>query len=568
MQDFTESYMGISVNGGKVLGEAFCYQKDLFGVPCYEISQESVDAEWKRYQSALELAKVQLLEYKKNIKEKLGENEAEVFEIQLALLEDDYLSKALHKELQTTLRNVEFCLKNVIEACLQQFKGHAMLHVRESCLDFNDVTSRILKNLLSISPVAPLKVNLQGKIIVANNLEPSDVVDLADKGIAAIVLADACLNSHAIIVARGLNIPIVAGVEAIHLKVTSNDVLLVDGSEGKVFVNPSKAFADHYLAKTESKKKLTITQKSILDVDFWLSYDAHLTKEFMDSSQVRGIGLLRSESIFLAKDELPKEEEQFLFYKSVVEKFAPYPVVLRVLDVGGDKIAKGSVQREPNPFLGVRGIRYCLHNSGLFKHQLRAMLRASAFGKVQILYPMITGVEDLLQANALLEECKLELRNEKIAYDDSIPIGSMIEIPSAVLLMDHLSNFCQFFSLGTNDLVQYTLAADRTNNLVAKRYGDLHPSILRMLKMVFKNAQTIHTPITVCGEMASSIKGFLVGLALGFRSFCVYGKQIECLKSILCNLSKEDLAFIADKMWSFNNSQEISRFFEKFLNKI
>ncbi len=567
MMKSSRNYRGIGITRGKVLGQVFCYQKDLLGVPCYRISPKDIESEWVRYQVALDLTKTQLLECQKNVKEKLGTNEAEVFEIQLALLDDNYLSKALYKEIESNLYNVEFCLKNVIEVCMRQFKGHAMLHVRESCLDFDDVTSRILKNLLSISSIAPLNANLQGKIIVADNLEPSDVVDLSDKEIVAIVLANTCLNSHAIIVARGLNVPIVVGVEGIHLKVSSHDIILVDGSAGKVFINPSKVFADHYLTESERKKKLGVTQENVLDVDFWLSYDAHLTKEFMNSNQIKGIGLLRSESIFLSKDEIPEEEEQFLFYKSVVEKFAPFPVVLRVLDVGGDKIAKGAVQKEPNPFLGIRGIRYCLYNDGLFKHQLRAMLRASAFGKVQILYPMITGSEDLLQANALLEECKLELRNEKIAYDDSIPIGSMIEIPSAVLLMDHLSKFCQFFSLGTNDLVQYTLAADRTNNLVARRYGDLHPSILRMLKMVYENAHVIQTPITICGEMASSIKGFLVGLALGFRSFCVYDNQVECLKSILCNLNKEDLAFIADKLWAFSNSQDISRFFEKFLNK-
>lgn len=562
-----KQYRGIGVNFGKVFGQVFCYQKNNLGIPHYKISKENVLDEWKRYQNALVKTKMQLLDCQKNMQEKLGENEAEIFEIQLALLEDDYLSKALYKEIEASLCNVEYCLKKVMDTCMHQFKGHEMLHIRESCWDFNDVTSRILKNLLLVIDSPHAKIELKGKIIVASNLEPSDVADFVDKEIAGIVLEEACLTSHAIIMARGLNIPIIVGVEGIYSKVVAGEKILIDGTNGKVFLRPFDWFLEQYLKISEANVKEFKTKKESITVDFWFSYDSHLTGDLLGAHQAKGIGLLRTESVFLSKIELPDEEKQFLFYKSVVEKVAPYPIVLRVLDVGGDKIAKTSFREEFNSFLGVRGIRYCLFNSGIFKKQLRAMLRASAFGKARILYPMITGVEDLLQANALLEECKNELRIEGIPYDEAIPVGAMIEVPSAVLLMEQLSSLCQFFNLGTNDLIQYTLAADRTNSLISKRYSAIHPSFLRMLKIVFENAKNLKIPISVCGEMVSSDIGFLICLAIGFRSFCVYSSQIECLKSILLDLEQEDLSFIFDKIWNFNDSQEIFHFLKNFLNK-
>ncbi len=562
-----KQYRGIGVNFGKILGRVFCYQKNELGIPCYKISKENVLNEWKRYQNALVKTKMQLLNCQKTMQEKLGENEAEIFEIQLALLEDDYLSKALYKEIEASLCNVEYCLKKVMDTCMHQFKGHEMLRIRESYLDFNDVTSRILKNLLSVIDSPYAKVELKGKVIIASNIEPSDVADFIDKEIAGIVLEESCLTSHAIIMARGLNVPIIIGVEGIYSEVIPGEKIFIDGSNGKIFLNPTDGFLEKYLNVSQKKVKNFKTKEKTIEADFWFSYDAHLTKDLLKTGQAKGIGLLRTESVFLNEIELLGEEEQFLFYKSAVEKFAPYPIVLRVLDIGGDKVTKGFSQMESNPFLGIRGIRYCLHNSGVFKKQLRAMLRASAFGKAQILYPMITGVEDLLQANALLEECKAELRLEGISYDETIPVGAMIEIPSAVLLMEQLSSLCQFFNLGTNDLVQYTLAADRTNSLVTKRYNEMHPSFLRMLKVVFENAQKLKMPISICGEMASIDIGFLTCLVIGFRSFCVYPGKMDYLKAILLSLNEEDLSFIMDKIWSFNSSQEILHFLKNFLNK-
>lgn len=561
---FLIEYKGTGISPRKNFGKAFHYQKAPFNVPQYQITKENISQEWERYQKALELTKKQLLTCQKNTEENLGKKEADVFEIQLALLDDDYLSKTLYKELESSLYNVEVCLKKVINSCVHELKRHAMLHIRESYLDLNDVASRIIKNLLLKEHGLGSQEDFEGKVIIAANLEPSDVFKLMGEKIAGIILEDYCIASHAIIIARGLSIPIVVGVKGICRKIANDDTVLVDGTNGKIFVNPSQEYINYYLNTFESNIKLHSNKKNTIKVDFWLTYDPKITKNFIESSDTKGIGLLRSESIFLNRQELPDEEEQFLFYKSVVEKFAPYPVVLRVLDIGGDKIAKSIDQQEPNPFLGMRGIRYCLHDNTLFKQQLRAMLRASVFGKIQILYPMITGLEDLLQANATLEECKQELKNKGIRYTKSIPVGSMIEVPSAVLLMDQLSRNCQFFSLGTNDLSQYTLAADRTNSLVARRYGDLHPSVLRILKMVFENAQKLGMPICICGEMASSVEGFLVGLALGFRSFCVYKDQINYLKTLVNSLKEKDLNSIASKVLNFTCSHEIFKFLNDY----
>lgn len=561
---YSVKYKGTGLSSRKNFGKAFHYQKAPLSVPQYQITKENISQEWERYQKALELTKKQLLTCQKNTEENLGKKEADVFEIQLALLDDDYLSKTLYKELESSLYNVEVCLKKVIDSCVHELKRHTMLHIRESYLDLNDVTSRIIKNLLLKEYSLNSQEDLEGKVIIAANLEPSDVFELMGKKIAGIILEDYCTASHAIVIAHGLNIPIIIGVEGICKKIANDDTILMDGANGEIFVNPSQEYVNHYLNTSTPTTKVHSNKKNAIKVDFWLTYAPNVTKNFIESSNAKGIGLLRSESIFLNRQALPDEEEQFLFYKSVVEKFAPYPVVLRVLDIGGDKIAKSIAQQEPNPFLGMRGIRYCLHDNTLFKQQLRAMLRASIFGEIQILYPMITGLEDLLQANTVLEECKQELKNKGIRYAKSIPVGSMIEVPSAVLLMDQLSRNCQFFSLGTNDLSQYTLAADRTNSLVARRYGDLHPSVLRMLKMVFENAQKLGMPICICGEMASSVTGFLVGLAIGFRSFCVHEDQINHLKTLVNSLKEKDLNFIASKVLNFTCSHEIFKFLNNY----
>ena len=562
-------FQGTSISCGYATGKAGLYRKDLPVIPCYSISKEQVEGEWLRFIKALELTKHQLTDCKKVVAFSMGVDKADVFEVQIALLDDSYIQQQLRSVLISELKNVEFCLEFVVKNCIQKFSQHNVLQVREKYLDLKDVAVRVMKNLLSNSANAHVGSYLEGSIIFTKALEPSDVIFLQKYDIKGIVLEENCSTSHAIILAKGLNVPIVIGLDKICTFVKNGMQVSLNGSSGLVILEPDSKCVKF---NEDSNVAYDAVSRDGFEVDFWLTYDDLLTSEVIKKLGAKGVGLFRSEIAFMEEAGFPDEGCQFQLYKRVVESVSPYPVILRTWDVGGDKFVGNALCKDPNPFLGLRAMRYCLREVKIFKKQLRAMLRASIYGRIKILYPMISSADDLLQANEILEICKKELKLEKIPFDERISVGAMVELPSAVFVLDQLSEYCNFFSVGTNDLVQYTLAVDRTNNNVSEWYEVTHPAILRILKNISDASLRQEIPVSICGEMANSAVSFLMCLGLGFRSFTVHTNQLKMLKNVLHVVDIRELRECVCECVCYKDSKKVLQLFEKkyceILNRI
>ena len=533
---------GQFITQGSAYGPAFWYERNVFSIPCFDITKEQIPHELARLKEARKKTKKQLLLSKEEAVRTFGPKQAKVFDIQIALLDDPYLEQLEQETLVKNLKNAEACLDIVSNRCLQKIKETCIVKTGERYLELEDVTICLIKNLLNYTDKKVFSLP-QDCILFAEKLEPSDVMSLKDEKIVGLVLTENCFAAHAVILARGMNIPIVLGADVKKEQVSHNTWVQLDSKSGAVVLNPVVASLTASLPSQEITDPIS---KDGVCVDFWLTSGSVLPAEKIELLGAKGIGLFRSEEIFLNQPVFLSEEEQFQAYKDRVMAAAPYPIVLRTLDIGGDKTADIVKSKDPNPFLGLRAIRYCLKHQKVFKTQLRAMLRASAFGSIRILYPMISGVMELIEANTLLEQCKKELQQQGIAFDENVPVGCMIEIPSAVCTLDQLAPHCQFWNVGTNDLVQYTLAMDRTNSQVSHWHNMAHPAILRSLKWIVDSASNFNQPVCLCGEMAGLAATFLICLGLGFRSFSIYEDQIPYLKQVLHRASIKDLSKITE----------------------
>jgi phosphotransferase system enzyme I (PtsI) len=415
---------------------------------------------------------------------------------------------------------------------VQAFSEIDDAYLRERAGDLRDVAQRVLNNLLGQVETALNRLADQ-RVVVAIDISPSASASLDRSAALGLVLDSGSKTSHAVIVARSMKIPCVVGLRNLTTRVANGDWAIVDGYDGVVIVNPSESTLFRYGKIQEQKKSFearlleanrqpAITQDGV-EVTLMANIERAEEVANVRTYFAQGIGLYRTEFLFLNSARMPTEQEQFLDYKSVAEAMAPLPVVIRTLDLGGDKPMTGKTDlfpKENNPFMGFRAIRFCLEHQDIFKEQLRAILRASAFGKVKIMYPMISGVEELARANAVLAECREELKARGVAFDPAMEVGTMIEIPSAAATADLLAEQCEFFSIGTNDLIQYLLAIDRVNDRIAHLYEPTHPAILRTLRSVVDEAHRRGLPVSVCGEMAGDpvFAPLLLGLGVDILS--------------------------------------------------
>lgn len=532
---------GIPAAPGIAHGTAFVFLQKELEIPSYEIAEHQIPFEIKRFEEAIITTKNQIINLRNTVEKTFGEQEAKIFDAHLFILEDKALIEETKKEQERSFYNIDYCFHTIAKRYVQNFGNINNTYIRERLADIYDIAKRVLANLLGCKEQNILSL-VEQKIIVADDLSPSDVAKIQKESVLAVIIDRGSRTSHSVIMARSLQVPSVVGLHNATKQITNNDYLIIDGYEGLIIVNPSPEVLAKYDYVKRDKLRLQETYESISSLPS-KTLDGHSISIMVNIGSLQdigklhttssdGIGLLRTESIFLEREEPPSEEEQFKIYQNVIQGLVPLPVTIRTLDIGEDKRLGDLLLREDekNPFMGLRAIRLSLKNTELFKTQLRAILRASAFGKTLLLYPLITNVQEVVQANQILEEVKKELKVHNVPFDEHIEIGLMIETPAAAEIIDLLAPHCTFFRLGTNDLIQYTLAADRSNDLIAHLYEPHHPAILRTLRKVFAAAKEKNIKITVCGEMATDPIYIPLLLGLGADALSIAPSSIPEIK--------------------------------------
>jgi len=568
---------GVAASPGIAIGKAYILEKENLCILEYKIKQEEVEREIKRFKKAVEESKKQVLEIKDKVSKEIGKQEAYIFQSYLNILEDPLLIDGTIEKIKNSRLNAEAALRATYKSFPEKFKAIQSEFIKERFRDVEDVAQRILQNLLE-QPTMSLSHLEEKIIIVAYDLAPSDTVSIDKDKVLGFATDVGGRTSHTAIMARALEIPAVVGLRDITKKVKPGSTIIVDGNSGKVIINPTPRQIERY---KEKKRKFLIYKKSLenlkslppktidgREIELAANIAGPEEVDLAMRDGAEGVGLYRTEYLYMNRSSLPSEEEQLEAYRAVVEKVAPYSVIIRTLDLGGDKfLSHFPVPREINPFMGCRAIRLSLELVEVFKTQLRAILRAAMYGKVKVMYPMISALEEVRKANRILSEVKEELKREGLSFSDSVDIGVMIEVPSAAVMADILAREVDFFSLGTNDLIQYTLAVDRVNEKVAHLYQPLHPTILRLIDNVVKAAHREGIWVGACGEMASDPLGVSVLLGLGVDELSVAPTSILEIKKVIRELNWEETQKIVSHLLNLGTSKQVKRYLDSRIGK-
>ena len=520
-------FRGIAVSAGICRGKILVLDRAQHVIVKRQVIEKEITAEVGRFEKALVQTRQQISEVQRRLIENMGTKEGDVFEAHLLMLEDRMLVDEVIRTIREHKVNAESAFHEVAERYAAALAAVDDEYLRERAADMRDLNSRVLDNLLQVKSQIDLRKISEPCILVGHDLSPSTTAQLDKKMVLGFATDIGGKTSHTAIIARSLGIPAVVGLKTASDEFETGDYALLDGYNGTVIVNPTdqtlfeygqlsriKASLEEKLVEIQKQPAVTLDGKII-----------HLSANIEDQNDIEsviangaeGVGLFRTEFLFISRDSLPSEEDQYKVYRQVAAALKPHPVIIRTLDLGGDKFASHlQLAQEMNPFLGWRAIRFCLAQPELFRTQLRAILRVSAEGNVKMMYPMISGLDELNQANALVETCKAELRAENIPFDEKMDIGAMVEIPSAALIAETLAKRLKFFSIGSNDLIQYTLAADRTNEKVSHLYEPTHPAIMRLIKMTVDAAHQHGVWVGVCGEIAGDpvLAPLLIGLGV------------------------------------------------------
>jgi phosphotransferase system enzyme I (PtsI) len=543
---------GLPVSRGIAIGRAHLVSHAVLEVNHYVLPKHLVHEEVARLDEALATTRNELAGLREYRPQQAAAEFDAFLDLHLMILDDEHISTAAREMISREHCNAEWALKTQMETLVSQFEAFEDAYLRERKTDVVQVVERILKTMSGqpghTPPPTQRDLNL---ILVAHDVSPADLIQLKPHQFSAILTDLGGATSHTAIVARGLNTPCVVGLHHARELIKDNDMLIVDGEHGVVLVNPDKQLLAEYKLRQsqldierQKLKRLKTARANTLDgthielhANIEMPHDIAEVKE----NGATGIGLFRSEFLFLNRDNLPDEEEQFEAYRAVVEGMDGLPVTIRTFDLGADKQLKGAVRVASNPALGLRAIRLCLAEPQLFRAQLRALLRASAYGNLKILVPMLSGASEINQTLQFIETTKQELAAEKIAFNAAVPIGGMIEIPAAALALGAFVRKLDFLSIGTNDLIQYTLAIDRTDEEVAHLYDPLHPAVLQLLAHVIGAANKANVPISVCGEMAGELAYTRLLLGLGLRQFSMNSAQLLATKQRVLTTSLPEI---------------------------
>ncbi|WP_188206873.1 phosphoenolpyruvate--protein phosphotransferase [Alkalibacillus aidingensis] len=534
---------GISASGGLAIGNAHILKerenqidKDLIGTVTEEVD---------KFYQALEASQLEVKELIDETKKKLGDEHAQIFEAHLALLEDPSMTSEVETLIKDSQVSAVFALDQVSQQHISMFEALDDPYMRERANDLKDVMDRVSQHLQGVRRDAFLFQ--KDSVIFAKDLTPSDTVGLDTEKVKGLVTEAGGKTSHTAIMARSLGIPAVVGVGVLGDVVENGDLVILDGDDGVVYVNPDEELVGEYegkIAKADEEKERLEKLKELPAVrangevkKLMANIGSPSDVEAVLENGADGIGLFRSEFLFMNRNEAPTEDEQFEAYRVVLEKMEEKPVIVRTMDIGGDKeIPYLNLPKEENPFLGYRAIRISLHDKGLFKVQLRALLRASVFGQLKIMFPMISTVAELQEAKDIVQEVKDELKEEQVDFRDDVEIGIMIETPAAAMISAELAKEVDFFSIGTNDLIQYTMAADRMNDSVSYLYDPKHPGVQRLIEWVIKNAHHENIEVGMCGETAGDPELIPLYLDMGLDEFSMTPASIPKAKQLIRSL--------------------------------
>ena len=561
-------FEGAGVSPGIARGKVHVVRDEFEEVVHYRIAPSQVPDEIGRFETALIQTRMQILEMQQRIAESIGAKDAAIFDAHLLVVEDRTLIDEVLRKLETDLCNVEWIFQEVATRYAETLNKIDDPYLRERALDIQDVTKRVIRNLQGKAPKTFVPLN-EPHILVTHNLTPSDTASIDRANVLGIATDLGSRTSHTAILARSLNIPAIVGLHDITARLETGQQVLLDGNDGWLILDPTPETLAQY-AKVESKRaRITAQLKELRETTsttrdgrhIVLSANIELPEDVdaVKANGAEGIGLYRTEFLYLNRTTLPTEEEQYRTYRKVAERVSPDPLIIRTFDLGGDKLAPGTVDigDELNPFLGWRAIRFCLENVEIFKTQLRAILRASAVGNVKIMFPMISGVDELRRATAVLEECKEELRSSKIDMAERLEVGAMIEIPSAAICASVLAPEVDFFSIGTNDLIQYALAVDRVNEKIAHLYEPTHPAVLRLLKMIADAAHADKLWVGVCGEMAGDVALIPLLLGLGMDELSAAATLVPRVKRAVQSLTIPECRELVEETFKLNTGSEI-----------
>ncbi|GAA0138199.1 phosphoenolpyruvate--protein phosphotransferase [Paenibacillus sp. YSY-4.3] len=556
---------GIAASAGVAIAPVFKLEH-----PDYTVKHQVIEdpaAENARLDEALSKSQQELEAIKARTLQELGEKKAEIFESHLLILNDPELLTPVRDKINTDKVSAAFALNETAQQFISMFENMKSDYLKERAADMKDVTKRVLTHLLGLSYVNPAEIS-EEVIVVAEDLTPSDTAQLNRKYVKGFTTNIGGRTSHSAIMARSLEIPAVVGTKDVLSQVNNGDLLIVDGLDGTVIVNPSPEVVEQYTAKRDQHLRQIEEWKKLREVPTVSRDGVHveLAANIGTPNDVagvldnggEGVGLYRTEFLYMGRTELPSEEVQFNAYKTVLEKMEGKPVVVRTLDIGGDKeLPYLDLPKEMNPFLGFRAVRLCLEQTDIFRTQLRALLRASVYGDLRIMFPMIATLDEFRQAKALLLEEKDKLAAEGVSVSENIQIGIMVEIPSTAVLADQFAKEVDFFSIGTNDLIQYTMAADRMNERVSYLYQPYNPAILRLVKMVIDAAHKEGRWAGMCGEMAGDSTAIPLLLGLGLDEFSMSATSILPARSQIAKLSKAEMQELAAKALQLSTAEEV-----------